>query len=490
MGGLIQNTVFGKSKYKPFISTWKTDNISTGSSQVNQIKLPLISVGNYNFSVDWGDGTISRITSWNQAEVTHTYSDVGTYQVIITGKCDGIRFGGTGDIMKLMTIKRWGDFVFNSNNQVFFGCGNLTLNNVEDIPELKTVNYLTNTFRNCISITAINHLELWDTSKVTDMRSMFNGAKSFDQDISGWDVSKVTTMSDMLYGATNFNNGGSPNINNWNTSSLVICKGIFAGCSSFNQPIGNWDTSKVTDMGSMFSGATIFNQAIGGWDVSKVTSMSSMFVLTYAFNQPIGSWNTSSLIKCDGMFNSAQVFNQPIGDWNMINVTSMSNMFFDSPKFNQPIDSWNVSNVNSMYQLFTRATLFNQELNSWDIRKVTNLTNMFSYSGFNKPLSNWDVSNVTNMSLMFSYAINFDQNIGSWNVANVINFMSFMPTKTSTTFSAENLDAIYSGWSKRVLKPNLVIDFGSTKYTSASSSGRAILTGAPNNWVIRDGGMQ
>lgn len=490
MGALLQNTVFGKNKFKPFISTWKTDNISAGSSQVNQIKLPLMAGGVYNFTVDWGDGTISRITSWGQAEVTHTYSDVGIYQVIITGKCDGFRFANAGDIMKLMTIKRWGDFIFNRNEQVFSGCGNLTLNDVEDIPELKSVNYFTHAFRDCISITTINHLGLWDTSNVIDMRSMFFGAKKFNQDISGWDVSKVTNMSFIFYGATNFNNGGSPNINNWVTSKVTNMQSMFNGCSFFNQPIDNWDTSKVTDMGSMFYSATIFNQAIGRWDVSKVTSMTSMFTLTYSFNQPIGSWNTASLIKCNAMFNSAQAFNQPIGDWNMINVTDISNMFYDCPKFNQPIDSWNVSNVNTMYQLFTRATLFNQELNSWDIRKVTNLTNTFSYSGFNKPLSNWDVSNVTDMSLMFYNAINFDQNIGSWNVANVINFASFMTAKTPITFSAENLDAIYNGWSTRALKPNLNIYFGSAKYTSASSSARAILTSAPNNWVIQDGGMQ
>ena len=52
MGALLQNTVFGKNKFKPFISTWKTDNISAGSSQANQIKLPLMAGGVYNFTVD------------------------------------------------------------------------------------------------------------------------------------------------------------------------------------------------------------------------------------------------------------------------------------------------------------------------------------------------------------------------------------------------------------------------------------------------------
>jgi hypothetical protein len=61
--------------------------------------------------------------------------------------------------------------------------------------------------------------------------------------------------------------------------------------------------------------------------------------------------------------------------------------------------------------------------------------------------------------------------------------------KTAATFSATNLDAIYNGWSSRAVKTPVTINFGTAKYTSASTSGRAILTGAPNNWAITDGGI-
>lgn len=72
-----------------FISTWRTTNTSSGSSASNQVKLPLIDVGTYNFVVNWGDGNQDTITSWNQAETTHTYTSTGDYVITITGVLTG-----------------------------------------------------------------------------------------------------------------------------------------------------------------------------------------------------------------------------------------------------------------------------------------------------------------------------------------------------------------------------------------------------------------
>jgi len=70
----------------------------------------------------------------------------------------------------------------------------------------------------------------WDTSKVTDMSSLFYNAECFNQDISEWDTSQVTDMMEMFYGAR-----------------------------SFNRDISEWVTSKVTDMYRMFDSAEAFN---------------------------------------------------------------------------------------------------------------------------------------------------------------------------------------------------------------------------------------
>ena len=49
------------------------------------------------------------------------------------------------------------------------------------------------------------HISSWDTSGVTDMSSLFEGAEKFNDDIGSWNTSNVTDMSEMFYCARSFN---------------------------------------------------------------------------------------------------------------------------------------------------------------------------------------------------------------------------------------------------------------------------------------------
>jgi hypothetical protein len=90
---------------------------------------------------------------------------------------------------------------------------------------------------------------------------------------------------------------------------------------------------------------------------------------------------------------------------------------------------------------------------------------------------------------MFRDAGNFNQPIGGWNVSSSINFTNFMTNKIFSDYSSTNYDALLNGWILNGVKPNLSINFGTIKYSSAASASRAILTSAPNNWTIVDGGQ-
>jgi surface protein len=516
----------------PFVSVWDTSKTSTGSSTSTQIKLPLESTGTYNFVVNWGDGSNNTITSWNQAETTHTYSASGTYTVTITGQLWGWRFANGGDRLKLTSISAFGNgFRLGNGGGYFQGCTNLTtvgndldmtgttslyyafhgatkfngnINgwNVSAVTDFSYTFYLNSLFNQPLNAwnvaaatdmsgmfrgaSAFNQpLSSWDVSRVTDMSFLFSGAAAFNQDISSWNVSSVTTMYAMFGYGSAFNR----DISAWNVSAVTNF-GLMFYQAVFNQPLNAWDVSAATSMGGMFRSTTAFNQPLSSWNVSRVTDMSFMFSAASAFNQDISSWNVSSVTTMYAMFGYSSAFNRDVSAWNVSAVTNFGMMFYNSAVFNQPLNSWNVSAATTMSGMFRATTAFNQPLSNWSVLNVTDMSLMFyGATAFNQDISAWNVSNVTNMNSMFYNATSFNQNIGSWNVSAVTIFTSFMFGKTPATFSAANLDAIYNGWSQRTLKPNLSISFGTAKYSVAGQAGRAVLTTTPNSWTITDGGL-
>jgi trimeric autotransporter adhesin len=233
------------------------------------------------------------------------------------------------------------------------------------------------------------------------MSSMFNNADAFNQNIGAWNVEKVTNMSGMFSLNGGFNNSGSSDINNWRPISCSNFSGMFFIATAFNQPIGNWPLSASNiNMSSMFRDATVFNNGgssnINNWDTSAVINMQYMFYES-AFDQPIGNWNTSAVTDMLGMFLVTN-FNQDISTktvnggqlneyqaWDTSNVTNMSSMFEAAIVFNQPIGNWDTSAVTNMNGMFAGATAFNQDLGAWNISNVTDMTNMLNSSGIDIP---------------------------------------------------------------------------------------------------------
>ena len=110
------------------------------------------------------------------------------------------------------------------------------------------------------------------TTLMTDMSSMFDSVRFFNQRISSWDTSKVTNMSFM-----------------------------FAGCP-MNSNIGSWDVSSVINMERMFFGTSFTNgnnnpPSIGSWQTLNVKNMIGMFAYCYYFNRDISTWNVSGLLE-------------------------------------------------------------------------------------------------------------------------------------------------------------------------------------------------
>ena len=437
----ISNSVGSRSRSTPtlvdFISVWDT-TLGDGSPSIT---LPLVASGNYNFSVNWGDGNTDTITTWDQTEITHTYATGGEYTITISGTIVGWSFAGSVDFEKITSITDVGSLKLGNEGVYFQGCSNLTT--IGGIFDLTGTTNFTSMFKNCTSLTSINGIGSWDVSSVQYMQSMFTNAAAFNQDISTWNVSAVTDMAGMFNQTTAFNQ----DISTWNVSAVTSMSVMFDGASSFDQDISGWDVSSVTDMAGMFANATSFNQDISGWDVSAVTNMNGMFTNAAAFNQDIGSWNVSAVTDMDNMFANATSFNQDISGWDVSSVTSMNSMFANAPSFNQDISGWDVSSVTSMNSMFNGATSFNQDISGWDTSAVTDMSNMFSYAtAFNQDISGWDVSSVTSMYGMFEGATAFNQDISTWNVSAVTDMSNMFSYATSFNqdISTWNVSAVTS----------------------------------------------
>ena len=373
------------SDVNTFISTWKTNAAVATTSTV---ELPLMSIGTYNFWVDWGDGRKDYVTSYNQIYVretvarTHTYRTVGTYTIKITGIIRGWSYGGVASEQpKIRSIQQFGCLELINGDSQFANCANLDLSNVKDTLSTKFLTSFQILLATSPNIGNVNLINNWNVRNVTNMVAVFFNDTSFNAPIGNWDVSSVTTMLQMFYGA-----------------------------SAFNQPIDNWSLSSLTTTNQMFNGASSFNQPIDSWNLSTVNSTPSMFQNATAFNQPLNSWNVSAVTGMSSMFSSAIAFNQPIGSWNVGTVNTMSSMFFGATNFNQPIGSWNVSSVANMSNMFQNATNFNQDIGAWNIGAVTNFTSFmvsktpatFSATNLDSIYNGWS-SRPSNSNLSISF---------------------------------------------------------------------------------------
>jgi hypothetical protein len=86
------------------------DTTKPGTSTNTDFQLPIYNTGNYDFTVNWGDGNIEQITS--DAILVHSYAVAGVYEIRISGTIEGFATFGSGDPSKILEIKQWGPLKF------------------------------------------------------------------------------------------------------------------------------------------------------------------------------------------------------------------------------------------------------------------------------------------------------------------------------------------------------------------------------------------
>jgi len=114
-----------------FVTEW----VVAGDATARTITLPTPSgrtegALSYNYTVYWGDGLSSTVTSYNDANRAHTYAVDGTYQIRIQGTMEGWSINNGTDKLKIRKVINWGSSAggFNGFKYLqygFYGCTNL-----------------------------------------------------------------------------------------------------------------------------------------------------------------------------------------------------------------------------------------------------------------------------------------------------------------------------------------------------------------------------
>lgn len=209
-------------------------------------------------------------------------------------------------------------------------------------------------FTGMSKLTTLN-LSNFDTSNVTNMFYMFSSMPSLTTlNLSSFDTSKVTSMDSMFRGMSSL---ATLDLSSFHTPQVKNMRYMFYGMSSLtNLNLSHFDTSKVTDMGAMFQGlSSLAALNLSSFDTSKVTNISSMFLgMSSLTTLNFSNFDTSSVTDMGHMFNGvSSLTTLNLSNFDTSKVMDMSAMFADmSNLVTLDLSNFNTSNVTNARYLF------------------------------------------------------------------------------------------------------------------------------------------
>ena len=326
----------------------------------------------------------------------------------------------------------------------------------------------------------------WDTSNVTNMKKLFKNDKSYrivvSNDNGYWNMGNVLNTEEMFYGSYIQFSG------NFDTSKVTNMKSMFENSSGVIQSDTTLDTRNVIDMSGMFKDIDYENPSehasyyypanMSGWDVSKVQDFTETFNTGYyAYSHApfedidVSNWDTSSATVMDGMFSTGDGALDEVsyttdrfgfGNLDLSNVTSATNMFSGFPLDMGCVDfsGWDLTNcdIDGMFAsanineivlpsdipmdeyLFSNSNVETMIIDNRNVNDNTELNNIketLSDMGVchNLKARNWTFDpSITSFSGLFSRVRTLrDVDLEGWDTQNITNFsyMFWRPEETS-----------------------------------------------------------
>lgn len=171
----------------------------------------------------------------------------------------------------------------------------------------------------------------WTLTNCTNLRDAVRNVNSL-MDVSA--IGTWTTPAAENLHMTVKDTDNIPDLSNWDTSNVTTMYGLFEGASFVNasalQSIQGWDTSNVTNMGSMFyahnTQPATYTLDLSGWNTSSVTSVDRTF---YAFDSGttinVSNWDTTNVFNMRYTFYFCGATVIGVNTWNPRSVTLGTN---------------------------------------------------------------------------------------------------------------------------------------------------------------------
>ena len=158
-------------------------------------------------------------------------------------------------------------------------------------------------FEGCGALKTILNIENLNTTKVTDMSSMFYGCSALTSlDLSNFNTANVTDMACMFDYCWNLS---SLNLSKFNTEKVTNMAYMFSACYKLSSlDLSKLNTANVTNMANMFTGCyALASLDLTNFNTAKVTNMSEMFrACTALTSLDLTKFNTEKVTNMSGMF--------------------------------------------------------------------------------------------------------------------------------------------------------------------------------------------
>ncbi len=206
---------------------------------------------------------------------------------------------------------------------------NITAINGLNILDTSGVDAMSNMFSGCSKLTSLD-LSNFNTSAVRTMGSMFSGCSSLTSlDLSSFNTASTRIMQAMFYNCSGLTN---INISSFNTSSLQNASNMFSGCSGLTSlDLSHFNTSSLSVIAAMFQGCrNLTSINLSSFNVT-ITNLAYLFQNCSSLTTiDLSGFNTTTATATNGMFDGCSNLVTVYVDsskWNMSNVTNSSSMF-------------------------------------------------------------------------------------------------------------------------------------------------------------------